>query len=209
MATQLKTADIVIVGLGWTAGRNRPLHRRAGTWWPARHQSRFHVPDHSRRAALCAAPRIDAKRFARDAHFPQQRKRDGVADAPARLVPAGRRRRRRRRALEWRDMALAAVGPRALEAHAFALRQGCHSEGHAVAGLGRLLSRTRTLLRQVRISLRGIREGRKLARSEDRRRQRVRGSAPARLSQSADVANPCRSIVRKGGEKSWLSPLSR
>ena len=70
------------------------------------------------------------------------------------------------------------------------LRPKRHSARHAAAGLGRLLRRARALLRQVRISVWGLRQGRQSARTEDRRRQRVRGSAPARISQSADDSDP-------------------
>ena len=116
MATKLKSADIVIVGLGWTGGilakelaetgLSIVVLERGG---PRDTNPDFTYPTFTTSCATRSAT-IDAGRLTRDADFPQHHERDRPADAAARLVPARRRRGRRRRPLERSDVAVAAMG---------------------------------------------------------------------------------------------------
>ena len=98
MATKLKEVDVVIVGLGWTGGILAKELAEAGLKVVALERGALRIAarttirhaQHPRRAALRRAPRPDAEHRARHAHGPQQPLAGGAADAPARLVPAGR-----------------------------------------------------------------------------------------------------------------------
>ena len=59
------------------------------------------------------------------------------------------------------------------------------------------LRRARAVLRPRRIRARRVGQGRQPARQEDRRRQRVRGAAPARISAAAAASGPGRASVRR------------
>jgi len=92
MTAKLKSADIVIVGLGWTGGilakeladtnlsivvleRGAPRDTTPDFMYPTVHDELRYAQRHE-----C---------LARDVDLPQYCKRDRPPDAPARLVPAG------------------------------------------------------------------------------------------------------------------------
>src|SRR5215208_4188506 len=107
MATKLKDVDVVVVGLGWTGGILSKELTEAGMKVVALERGSLPSP-----AKDFAVPNVrDELRYVvRHAHHPQQHLAGGAADAPPRLVPAGRRRRRLGHALERPHLAVDGPG---------------------------------------------------------------------------------------------------
>ena len=202
MATKLKEVDVVVVGLGWTGGILSKELTEAGLKVVALERGALPTgeglrgAEHPRRAALRGAPRADAERRARHADDPQQPVPGGAADAPARLVPAGRGRRRLGQPLERPHLAMDRHGIQGALHVRGALRQEFHSRRHDDPGLGHHLRRARALLRQVRIHRGGVRQGRQHQGPDPAGRQSVRGAARPRLCAAAAHADSRERDVR-------------
>ena len=106
----------------------------------------------------------------------------------------------------WR---LLAVRSRPENPSAEPLRPQCRPRRDDDRGLPGLLCRARALLRPVRETVRHLRQGRQSARQDHRRRQRVRGSAPERISQQAAGADHGRLADAAGREGAWAITRSR
>src|SRR5579862_1292983 len=96
MATKLKEVDVVIVGLGWTGGILAKELTEAGLkvvalerGAPRSSENDYSLPN-IRDELRYVVPRSDAEHRTRHHHRAQQSEAGGAADAPARLVPAGR-----------------------------------------------------------------------------------------------------------------------
>ena len=133
MATKLKEADVVIVGLGWTGGILAKELTEAGMKVVAleRGSMRTSENDYSLpniRDELRYVVRHDLmQNTARHPHGAQQSAAGSAADAPARLVPAGRGGRRLGGALERPHLALDRHGIQGPHQLRGALRQEIHS----------------------------------------------------------------------------------
>ena len=137
MATQLKEVDAVCIGVGWTgsilareltkAGLKVVGLERGANRSTARG---FRAAGHPRRTEIFGPPGTDPGHPARDRDAAPFGRRDGAADAPARLVPARRRGRRRRRALERQHLAHPADRSQTAQPSREPLRQERRSGGH-------------------------------------------------------------------------------
>ena len=127
------------------------------------------------------------------------------ADAGAQQRQPGRRRHRALR----RGLVAHARGrfPRAL-AHHRALRRVRDPGGFLARRLAVELRRSRAVLRPRRIRARRVGQGRQSAGQEDRRRQRVRSTAPARISAAAVAGQDQAEILfDAAGAQARLSPV--
>ena len=91
--------------------------------------------------------------------------------------------------------------------HRSTLRRLGHSGRLLAHRLAGELCRARALLRQGRARARRVGQGRQPAGQKDRRRQSVRGAAPARLSAAAAQGRSVRRAVRGGRQEARLSPV--
>ena len=86
-------------------------------------------------------------------------------------------------------------------------RLGASRQDSSVIDWPLSLCRARAVLRPRRVRARRVRQGRQSARQEDRRRQRVRGAAPARLSAAGAARRPVRRQHGSRRQQARLSPV--
>ena len=190
--------------------RRRPAGSRARTRRLARYHDGFRDDLHPGRAALLLSPRAVSGARPGDAHLPQQRKRDGPADAPSGLVPARLRRRRRGHSLERAELALPADrfhGPQPDDA---ALRSQMIPPDMTIQDWGVTYDELEPYYDKWGVSLRHLRQGRQHQGADPAGRQSVRGAALARFPEPADGDDLCAGAVRPGGQRrSVYSPSRR
>src|SRR6266436_2737997 len=179
MTAKLKSADIVIVGLGWTGGilakeladtnlsivvleRGAPRDTNPDFMYPTVHDELRYAQRHELMQNV-SRETLTFRNTASEIALPMRQlgsflPGEGVGGAGVH---------------ERRDLAVVALGPGAAQAHPRPLRQGRHSARYEPAGLGGLLRRARALLRQVRVSVWNLGQSRQSARRKDRGRQRI------------------------------------
>ena len=178
--------------------RTRPLARRA---------DRISPDLRSGRTALPHPPRPFPQARPAHLHVPQQDEGAGAADPHLGRLHAAQWRGRRGRPLERGNLALPAERLRPEDPPDPAVWRELPASGHDDPGLGRDLRRPRAALRHVRISVRNLGAGGQSERADRGRRQSVRGTPLASLSQSAADAELQPRSVRQGGARARLQAV--